>query len=62
LHRLRAQVRDQHGYCCVEYAPASLRQQLDLWGESPGHQLLKLYKQRFDPHAVLNPGRYVAGL
>jgi glycolate oxidase FAD binding subunit len=62
LHRLRAQVRDKHGYCCVEYAPASLRQQLDLWGESPGHQLLKLYKQRFDPHAVLNPGRYVAGL
>jgi glycolate oxidase FAD binding subunit len=62
LHRLRAQVGDQHGYCCIEYAPASLRQQLDLWGKPPGHQLLKLYKQRFDPHAVLNPGRYVAGL
>ena len=62
LHHLRAQVRDQHGYCCVEYAPAPLRQQLDLWGTPPGQQLLKLYKQRFDPHAVLNPGRYVAGL
>jgi glycolate oxidase FAD binding subunit len=62
LQRLRAQVRDQHGYCVVEYAPAGLRQQLDLWGDPPGHKLLTLYKQRFDPHTVLNPGRYVAGL
>jgi glycolate oxidase FAD binding subunit len=62
LHRLRAQIRHQHGYCMVEYAPAALRQHLDLWGEPPGQQLLRLYKQRFDPHAVLNPGRYVAGL
>jgi glycolate oxidase FAD binding subunit len=62
LHHLRAQVRDHHGYCVVEYASAPLRQQLDLWGVSPGQQLLKLYKQRFDPYAVLNPGRYVAGL
>jgi glycolate oxidase FAD binding subunit len=62
LQRLRAQVRHQLGYCVVEYAPAGLRQQLDLWGEPPGHQLLKRYKHCFDPHAVLNPGRYVAGL
>ena len=62
LRRLRAQGRDQHGYCMVEYAPAPLRQQLDLWGETPGQQLLRLYKQRFDPHVALNPGRYVAGL
>jgi FAD/FMN-containing dehydrogenase len=62
LQRQRAQGRDQHGYCMVEYAPAPLRQQLDLWGEAPGQQLLRLYKQRFDPHVVLNPGRYVAGL
>ena len=27
LRRLRAQGRDQHGYCMVEYAPAPLRQQ-----------------------------------
>jgi glycolate oxidase FAD binding subunit len=62
LQHVRTQVSNQHGYCVVEYAPSSLRQQLDLWGEAPGQQLLKLYKQRFDPHAVLNPGRYVAGL
>lgn len=62
LTRLRTQLSQWHGYCVVEYAPATLRQQLDVWGTSPGGQLLRLYKQRFDPHGVLNPGRYVAGL
>jgi hypothetical protein len=46
----------------VEATPATLRQQLDVWGNPPGAQLLSLYKQHFDPYAVLNPGRYVAGL
>lgn len=62
LAQLRTQLRDWHGYCVVEYAPTVLRQQLDVWGEPPSAQLLRLYKQRFDPHAILNPGRYVAGL
>jgi glycolate oxidase FAD binding subunit len=62
VRQVRMQLRHGHGYCVVEYAPAALRQQLDLWGETPGQQLLRLYKQQFDPHRVLNPGRYVAGL
>lgn len=62
LRNLRAQLRDQNGYGVIEYAPTLLRRQLDIWGQPPGYQLLRLYKQHFDPHAVLNPGRYVAGL
>jgi glycolate oxidase FAD binding subunit len=62
LQHMRTQVRDWDGYCTVEYAPVPLRQQLDVWGASSGGQLLQLYKQRFDPHAVLNPGRYITGL
>jgi glycolate oxidase FAD binding subunit len=62
LQQVRTQMQTWQGYCVVEYAPAALRQQLDVWGEAPGQQLLQLYKQRFDPQAVLNPGRYVAGL
>jgi glycolate oxidase FAD binding subunit len=62
LHTLRTQLRAHHGYAVVEEAPATLRQQLDVWGNPPGAQLLSLYKQHFDPYAVLNPGRYVAGL
>jgi glycolate oxidase FAD binding subunit len=62
LAQLRTQLRQWYGYGVVAYAPATLRQQLDVWGETPGGALLRLYKQRFDPHGVLNPGRYVAKL
>jgi glycolate oxidase FAD binding subunit len=62
LQTLRTYLRADHGYAVLEGAPATLRQQLDVWGNPPGAQLLSLYKQRFDPYAVLNPGRYVAGL
>jgi hypothetical protein len=62
LQTLRTYLRADHGYAVVEWAPATLRQQLDVWGSPPGAQLLALYKQRFDPYAVLNPGRYVAAL
>jgi glycolate oxidase FAD binding subunit len=62
LYGLRAHLGAYHGYAVVEAAPATLRQQLDVWGNPPGAQLLSLYKQHFDPYAVLNPGRYVAGL
>ena len=62
LYTLRTQLRAHHGYAVIEEAPATLRQQLDVWGNPPGAQLLSLYKQHFDPYAILNPGRYVAGL
>ncbi len=62
LHALRVQLQAQHGYAVVERASEVWRQQLDVWGHPPGAPLLSLYKQSFDPHAVLNPGRYVAGL
>jgi len=62
LCALRTQLSAHHGYAVVEAAPATLCQQLDVWGNPPGAQLLSLYKQHFDPYAVLNPGRYVAGL
>jgi glycolate oxidase FAD binding subunit len=62
IEALRTQLRSHHGYVVVESAPDALRQQLDVWGQPPGSHLLALYKQRFDPYGVLNPGRYVAGL
>jgi glycolate oxidase FAD binding subunit len=62
LRQLRLYARDWHGACVVEYAPTALRAHLDMWGDLAGAPLLRLYKERFDPHALLNPGRYVAGL
>ena len=62
LHELRARLQEQEGFAVVESAPEALIRQLDLWGRPPGAELLKLYKSRFDPHGVLNRGRYVGGL
>lgn len=63
LAELRTRARAGHGYCQVTAAPAMLRQQLDVWGETPGTvALYRHYKNQFDPHAVLNPGRYIARL
>ena len=62
LHELRARLRDHEGFAVVEAAPEALATRLDVWGTTPGADLLKLYKSRFDPHGVLNPGRYVGGL
>lgn len=62
LTDLRAKARDWHGYCNLTVAPAELRPQLDMWDQPSGQALLRLYKQKFDSQAILNPGRYVAGL
>lgn len=62
LQALRVQLQTHQGYAVVESAPASLCQQLDLWGHPAGGPLLQRYKQQFDPHGILNPGRSMAGL
>lgn len=61
LADLRQRARDWHGYCEVTAAPAALRRQLDIWGAGPGATALhRRYKDQFDPHGVLNPGRSIA--
>lgn len=44
-------------------APAAVRKQIDVWGPPPSaFQLIRRIKDRFDPNARLNPGRFVGGL
>ena len=62
LEGLRVLLDEQQGFAVVESAPEALITQLDVWGTPPGAGLLKLYKSRFDPQGLLNPGRYVGGL
>ena len=62
LEGLRARLDEQQGFAVVESAPEALITQLNVWGTPPGAGLLKLYKSRFDPQGLLNPGRYVGGL
>ena len=50
--------------CVVLDAPEALRAALDPWGvpEGPELDLMRRVKDRFDPHRVCNPGRYVGAL
>jgi FAD/FMN-containing dehydrogenase len=43
----------------IEYAPAAQKEELALW-PSPGNEieLMKRVKEMFDPHNLLNRGRY----
>jgi glycolate oxidase FAD binding subunit len=63
LTELRATLAAQGGYAVVERAPAELRAALDLWGEPPATlALMRGIKAQWDPHGLLNRGRYVGGI
>ena len=60
---LRTFARDGGGSLVVLEAPPDVKTQLDLWG-SVGNTLplMKGLKDQFDPHRILNPGRFVGGI
>jgi len=51
------------GSLVVERAPAELKRAVDVWGlPRDGFSLMKGLKEAFDPHGILNAGRFVGGL
>jgi glycolate oxidase FAD binding subunit len=47
----------------VAAAPVALKQAVDIWGPPPpGFPIMRALKQALDPHAILNPGRFVGGI
>jgi glycolate oxidase FAD binding subunit len=47
----------------VVSAPAELKSDIDVWGESiESLDLMRMLKTEFDPNDILNPGRFVGGL
>lgn len=51
------------GSLVVERAPAELKRAVDVWGQPrDGFSLMKGIKEAFDPHGILNAGRFVGGL
>jgi len=62
LRGLRARAEGLGGFMVFEALPDSWRGELDVFGEmGENADLMRALKQRFDPHSVLNPGRFVAG-
>lgn len=50
----------QGGGVVVESAPAELKSELDVYGETPGgFELMRQIKTKLDPGGILSPGRFV---
>jgi glycolate oxidase FAD binding subunit len=50
------------GSVVVLAAPPSVRSEVDSWGPVPALDLMRRVKDRFDPGALLAPGRFVGGI
>jgi glycolate oxidase FAD binding subunit len=59
----RAAAREGGGSFVLEAAPSWAKAARDVFGDPPqALPLMRALKQRFDPAAVLNPGRFVGGI
>ena len=63
IAELRRAAQSRGGQLLILRAPAEITDQLDVWGETGATAgLMRALKERFDPNALLNPGRFVAGI
>jgi len=55
--------RTRHGHAVLIAAPPEVKRGRDVWGQPPAALgLMREIKRQFDPHNLLNPGRFVAFL
>lgn len=60
---LRKKLRASGGSVLALRVPDNLRDRVDVWGcESSALPLMCEIKRRFDPHRILNPGRFVGNI
>ena len=63
LHHARAVSQEHGGSLVLQRGTVALKAAFDVWGPSPqGLGIMKNLKQTFDPHHILNPGRFVSGI
>ncbi|MGL5032382.1 MAG: FAD-binding oxidoreductase [Microcystaceae cyanobacterium] len=63
LSQQRQLCQKNQGFLSVLAAPKYLKQQFDPWGYNGNSlDLMKKIKQQFDPHNLLNPGRFVGDI
>ncbi|MBW4621369.1 MAG: FAD-binding oxidoreductase [Cyanosarcina radialis HA8281-LM2] len=62
LLKMRQICEDAGGFLSVLTAPATVKQQLDVWGYNGNAiALMQKIKQQFDPQNLLSPNRFVGG-
>ncbi len=63
LHGLRQVAVDHQGHLLLARLPTALKATGDVWAPvPPALPVMRALKAAFDPHQILNPGRFVAGL
>ncbi len=63
LQHARAVSQEHGGSLVLQRGTVALKAAFDVWGPSPqGLQFMQNLKQAFDPHRILNPGRFVTGI
>jgi glycolate oxidase FAD binding subunit len=59
---VRAMAAERRGSVVVSDAPPAVARAIDVWGPIGALDVMRRLKERFDPHATLNPGRFVGGI
>ncbi len=62
LDVLRTAAAATRGSVVVQDAPLALLARLDVWGPIPALEVMRRLKAQFDPHGILNPGRFAGGI
>lgn len=61
--RLTALAQEHRGHAVIAAAPPELKRGVEVWGPPPPSlALMRRIKSEFDPHGIVNPGRFTAGL
>jgi glycolate oxidase FAD binding subunit len=63
LELLEGTARRAGGQLLIETLPTREKRERDVFGEAgPAIEIMKKLKREFDPHGVLNPGRFAGGI
>jgi glycolate oxidase FAD binding subunit len=62
LDALRATAAETRGSVVVQDASLGLLARLDVWGPVSALEVMRRLKAQFDPHTILNPGRFAGGI
>ena len=63
ISRTMQEVRSIGGTAVVTHAPPAIKESLDMWGETTYTiDTMRNLKRQYDPHRLLNPGRFMGGI
>ena len=63
IHGIRQIAHRYGGSAVVEHCPLPVKAHIDVWGDPPDSlTIMQRVKDKFDPHGILNPGRFLGGI